>query len=303
MNPQPMSTPTQRRTRGKRRSFLMAPADNADLLRKQAASEADAAVICIEDAVLPACKLAGRSIASEAMRSLDYGDKEIFVRINSLDTEYWLDDLEHFCKESPPTGFTLTKVKSADDIRVLARVLETLERRNGIALGSILISCYIETAEALRDVYNIAAAHPRMANMHFGAEDFTHSIDAIRRPDQLETLYAMSRIISAARAAGVEPINVMHTGVRDLDAVRQSSEFSRQLGFTGRSCPTPRHIPVLHEVFSPTPEQIDYAQKVVTGYRDAEKRGAGVYTVDDVMIDGPIIWKAMRVLDRAGIAY
>lgn len=292
-----------RRARGRRRSFLMAPADNRDLLRKQAATDADACIICIEDAVLPKRKAEGRSIASEALNTFDYGDKERFIRINGLETEFWLDDLEHFCKHSPPTGFIITKVKTAEDIRVVARVLQTLEIRSKLPVGGILLSCYIETAEAMRNVYEIAAAHPRMANLHFGAEDYTHSIDAIRTPGQLETLYAMSRVVSAARAAGVEPINVMHILVHDMEGLRASSEYSKQLGFTGRSCPTPRHIPVLHEVFSPGEKEIANAKEVAAGYREAEKRGAGVYMVGDGMIDGPMIWKAMRVLDRAGIPY
>lgn len=294
---------TAARPRGRRRSFLMAPADNAELLKKQAASNADACIICIEDAVLPQRKAEGRKIAAQALAALDYGDKERFVRINGIETEFWLDDLEHFCREAPPTGFIITKVKTAEDIRVVSRVLTTLERRSGLVQGSILLSCYIETAQAMRNVYEIAAADPRMANLHFGAEDYTHSIDATRTPGQLETLYAMSRVVSAARAAGLEPINVMHIVVHDLEGLRVSSEYSRQLGFTGRTCPTPRHIPILHEVFSPNAEQVAYAQSVVTGYREAEKNGAGVYMVDDGMVDAPMIWKAMRVLDRAGITY
>ncbi len=291
------------RPRGRRRSFLMAPADNADLLEKQAQSQADACIICIEDAVLPQRKPQARKIASHALSTLAYGDKERFVRINSLASEYWLDDLEHFCAHSPPTGFILTKVRSAEDIRVAARVLDTLEIRHGIAPGSLLLSCYIETAEAMRYAYEIAAAHPRMANLHFGAEDYTHSIHATRTPQQLETLYAMSRVVSAARAAGLEPINVMHIVVHDLDGLRTSSEYSRQLGFTGRSCPTPRHIPILHEVFSPSASEVEYAGEVLSGYRAAQKAGAGVYMVGDGMVDGPMILKAMRVLDRAGVKY
>lgn len=292
-----------KRKGGRRRSFLMGPGDQADLLAKQAKSEADAVIICVEDAVLPERKVVARSIASEALRCHDYGSKERFVRINALDTEWWLEDIEHFCREAPPTGFIMTKVRSPDDVRVVARVLEHYERRFRLEPDSVLISCYIETAEALRHVYEIAAAHPRIANLHFGAEDFTHSIDAERTPEQLETLYAMSRIVSAARAAGAEPINVMHTVVHDLEGLRRTSMYSRQLGFTGRSCPTPRHIPVLHEVFSPSGDQVAYARKVVEGYRRAQAQGAGVYMVDDAMIDGPMIWKAMRVLDRAGIDY
>ena len=291
------------RPRGRRRSFLMAPADNPELLRKQAATDADACIICIEDAVLPQRKAEGRRIASDALSSYDYGTKERFVRINGLDTEYWLDDLEHFCKYSPPTGFIITKVRTAEDIHVAARVLQTLEIRHKLPIGEILLSCYIETAEAMRNVYEITAAHPRLANMHFGAEDYTHSISATRTPEQLETLYAMSRVVSAARAAGVEPINVMHIVVHDIEGLRASSEYSKQLGFTGRSCPTPRHIPILNEVFSPSEKEIANAGEVVAGYREAEKRGAGVYMVGDGMIDGPMIWKAMRVLDRAGIKY
>ena len=297
-----MTIPNFNRKAGRRRSFLMAPGDRLDLLEKQAKCDADVAVICIEDAVLPEKKAEARVIGANALRTLQYGDKERFVRFNSLDTEFWLQDLEHFCREAPPDGFTMTKVKSAEDIRVVARVLDNLERRFGIAQGSIMISCYIETAEAMRDVYAIAAAHPRMANLHFGAEDYTHSIDAVRTPQQHETLYAMSRIVSAARAAGIEPINVMHTVVHDMEGLRRSTEYSRQLGFTGRSCLSPKHIPVLHEIFSPTPEQVAYATKVVEGYREAQKTGNGVYVVDGNMIDGPMIWKAMRVLERAGIA-
>lgn len=291
------------RPRGRRRSFLMAPADNPDLLRKQAASDADACIICIEDAVLPQRKAQARKIACEALATLPYGAKERFVRINNLASEYWLDDLEHFCAHAPPTGFILTKVRTAEDIRVAARVLDALETRHGIVRGSLLLSCYIETAEAMRNAYDIAAAHPRLANLHFGAEDYTHSIHATRTPGQLETLYAMSRVVSAARAAGLEPINVMHIVVHDLDGLRASSEYSKQLGFTGRSCPTPRHIPILHEVFSPSASEVEQAQEVLRGYRTAEKAGAGVYMVGDGMVDGPMILKAMRVLDRAGVDY
>lgn len=289
--------------RGPRRSFLMAPADNADLLKKQAASNADACIICNQDAVLPQRKEEGRRIAAEALSTYDYGNKERFLRINPVDSEYWLDDLEYFCKHSPPTGFIITKVKTAEDIRLASRVIEALEIRNKLPVGKILLSCYVETAEAMRNIYEIAAADPRMTNMHFGAEDYTHSICATRTPEQLETLYAMSRVVSAARAAGIEPINVMHIVVHDLEGLRASSEYSKQLGFTGRSCPTPRHIPVLNEVFSPSEKEISVAKEVVAGYREAEKRGAGVYMVGDGMIDGPMIWKAMRVLDRAGIKY
>lgn len=294
---------TRRQPRGPRRSFLMAPADNADLLRKQAATNADACIICNQDAVLPARKDEGRRIAAEALNAYDYGNKERFIRINPVDSEYWLDDLEYFCKHAPPTGFIITKVKTAEDIRVVSRVLQALEVRHSLPVGSILLSCYVETAEAMRNIYDIAAADPRMTNMHFGAEDYTHSINAIRTPEQLETLYAMSRVVSAARAAGIEPINVMHIVVHDMEGLRASSEYSKQLGFTGRSCPTPRHIPILHEVFSPSESEIAYAKEVVAGYREAEQRGAGVYMIGDGMVDGPMIWKAMRVLDRAGIRY
>ena len=291
------------RPRGPRRSFLMAPADNEVLLKKQAASKADAVIICIEDAVLPQRKEEGRKIAAHAINTYDYGNKEVFVRMNNPYSPYWLDDLEVFTKNAPPTGFIITKVKTAEDIRVVARVLDTLEQRNGIKQGSILLSCYIETAEAMRNVYEIAAASPRMANMHFGAEDYTHSIDATRTPGGLEVLYAQSRIINAARAAGLEPINVMYLVVHDMEGLRKSCEYSRQLGFTGRSCPTPRHIEVVNEVFSPSAEQVAYARRVVDGYRIADQKGEGVYMIDDNMVDGPMVWKAMRVLDRAGEKY
>jgi citrate lyase subunit beta/citryl-CoA lyase len=142
-----------------------------------------------------------------------------------------------------------------------------------------------------------------MANIHFGAEDYTHSVEAIRTPAQLEVLYAMSRVVSAARAAGVQPINVMHTVVHDLEGLRATSLYSRQLGFTGRSCPTPSHVPILHQVFSPSAEEVEHARKVVQGYKTAKQQGSGVYVVGDNMTDGPMIKKAERVLDRAGIEY
>jgi citrate lyase subunit beta/citryl-CoA lyase len=287
------------RKSGLRRSFLLAPADNPELLKKQATSAADAVTLCIEDAVLPERKDEARKIASEALRTLDYGGKERFIRMNGLETDFWLDDLEYFCRESPPTGFTVAKVRSAEDIRVVSRVLDHLEHRYKLAEGSIYISCMIETAEAMRDVYRIAAASPRMANIHFGAEDFTHSIDAIRTPEQYEVFYAMSRIVSAARAAGIEPINVMYTAVNDEAGLRRSSILARQFGFTGRSCPTPRHIPVIHEIFSPTPEEVAYAQKIVDGYTGSATEISGVYVIDGKMIDGPMIKKAFRVLERA----
>ncbi len=289
-----------RAKKGFRRSFTMTPGDRADLLEKQAASPSDAVQVCIEDAVVAERKVEARRLTAHAFNTHDYAGKERFIRINGIDSTFWLEDLEYFCEHAPPTGFNIAKVRSAEDIRVVARVLDYLERRFAIAPGSIRISCMIETAEAMREIYRIAAASARMANLHYGIEDFTHSIDAVRTPEQIETIYAASRVVSAARAAGIEPIAYLHTGVNDLDGLRSTSLYLRKFGFTGRTCVSPKHVPIVNEIFSPSEEEVAHARRVVDAHIKAHDEGLGVYVVDGQMTDGPLIKKALRTLRRAG---
>ncbi len=281
-----------------RRSLLFIPGNSPVMLQNGAVLPADSLILDLEDAVAADQKDAARLLTAAALRSQNY-KKEIIIRINSLDSSYWQPDLEEIipCR---PDAIMPTKCSDSSTIRILAEKISELERQNDIEEGSIKLLPLIETALGIEKAFEIASSSPRIAALLLGGEDLAADLQCDRTKRGEEIFYSRSRIVIAARAAGVEAIDTPFTDVDDDEGLIQDARLARSLGFSGKAAISPRHLTKINEIFSPQPEAVRYAREVVAAVERAKKAGKGVVSLHGKMIDAPIAARAEQVLEQAG---
>jgi citrate lyase subunit beta/citryl-CoA lyase len=277
--------------------MLFLPGNNPNMLINGAYLGADAVIFDLEDAVSPDEKDAARILVQHALGAIKFGACGIVIRINALDTPYWEKDVEALAPLAPDIIMP-AKVSDAGCIRRLSAKLEELEKKSG-AQKKIGIMPLIETALGLENSYAIASSNGRIAALFLGAEDLTADLRAVRTKEGGEIAYARSRIVCAARAAGVDAMDTPFTDVNDLEGLRQDAVLARSLGFTGKAVISPRHVDTVNEVFSPGAKEIAYARRVLEAIEDARKQGKGAVALDGKMIDPPIVERAKTVLETA----
>ena len=192
-----------------------------------------------------------------------------------------------------------TKVGCAADVKIIADYITKLEEECGMEIGTVKLIPLIETALGVENAFQIASADPRVAAIFLGGEDFTADMRCKRTKEGTEIFYARSRMVLAARAAGVDVYDTPWTDVEDYDGLIEDAKFAKSLGFTGKSSISPRHIPFINEVFSPTEAEIQYAFDVFECIEKAKAEGKGVVSLRGKMIDAPIVSRARQVLEAA----
>lgn len=281
-----------------RRSMLFMPGNNAGMLLNADILGADAIILDLEDAVSPTEKDAARILVRNALRTLGYHGVEVIVRINSIDTEFWKDDLREIlpCR---PNMILPPKINSGGDVRAVDEFMTELEAQNNMTPGQIKLIPLLETALGIENAYQIASAAPRVAAMLLGAEDLTADLQCKRTKGGDEIFYSRSRVVVAARAAGVDCYDTPWTDVEDLEGLEKDAAFAKALGFTGKASISPRHLTTINRVFSPTMADIDYARDVMDCITAAKAEGKGVVSLRGKMIDAPIVARARQVLEMA----
>jgi len=252
----------------------------------------------LEDAVSPDQKDAARILVRNAIKAIGFDNVELTVRINSLDTPYWKDDLEEIVPLSPDLIMP-TKVNSVADVLTLDAAIAGIEKKSGLDTGTVKLIPLIETAQGLENAAAIAAACPRVAAIFLGAEDLTADLRCPRTKEGTEIFYARSRMVSAARAAGVDVYDTPFTDVNDDEGIVRDAQFARSMGFTGKACISPRHVRAVNEAFSPTQKEIDYAYEVLEAIRQAKEQGRGAISLHGKMIDKPIVLRAEQTIAMA----
>ena len=157
----------------------------------------------------------------------------------------------------------------------------------------------VESGAGALHAYTIAAASPLVAAITIGLEDYTADLGVERTPEGTESLWARSRLVYSAVAAGVQPIDTVFSDVGDEDGLRASVREAKQLGFVGKGCIHPRQIRPIHEAFAPSPEEIERALRIVGAWEEAQQRGDGVVSLGSKMIDAPVVARARRVVGTA----
>ncbi len=284
-----------------RRSLLYVPGNMPGMLQNIPVFEADGVMIDLEDAVPLAEKDAARLLTRNFLRFYQDRNKEMFVRINALDTPYAADDLREILP-ALPDGIRLPKADNPELVERLDTLLTEQEEKLGLEIGFFKIIPSIESAQGVLNCVQTAQASKRLAALAFGAEDYTASMEIDRTRSGEELFAPRTRVVWAAKAAGIQAIDSIFSDVNDMEALRAETVLVKRLGFTGKSLVNPRQIEVIHDVFRPTADEIRYALEVMEAIKRARQMGTGVISMKGKMVDAPVVARAARTL-REGVAF
>jgi citrate lyase subunit beta/citryl-CoA lyase len=266
--------------------MLFAPANDLRKVGKALMLNADGTVLDLEDAVAISEKANARNALKEALGLPRKGD--VFIRVNSVQTEFILSDLLAAVTEGVK-GLVVAKSESAEEIRQVDWLMGKIEKERGLTEGSMEIIPFIESANAIVNAFSIASSSPRVSRMFFGGVDYVLDIGTTFSKEGSEIFYARSQLVVASRAAGIEPpIDTVYPHFKDIEGLVADAKLVRQMGFQGKLAIHPGQIDPLNEVFTPTPEEIAWAQKIVTVFDDLESKGQAIFQVDGKMIEYPI---------------
>jgi citrate lyase subunit beta/citryl-CoA lyase len=285
------------------RSFLFTPANVARRVEKALTLEADAIILDLEDSVAPSDKAPSRKSVVQALgkprRSL------LYVRVNAPSTPYCFGDLLETVQKGVD-GVVVPKIESAADLHAIDWMLANLERERGMEEGSLDLMPQVETAAGVQRVDRILQARSlrpyrapwRVKRVCFGAADYGNELGLSPTLDEPELAEARARIVLSSRAAGVEaPIDSPWFHFKETDAFARALERSRRGGFQGRCCVHPDQIAAVNAAYMPSAAELASAEKIVSAFREAEKRGAAAIQVDGQMIDYPVAYRAQAMLD------
>ena len=281
-----------------RRSMLFLPGNNPNMLINGNCLGADAVIFDLEDAVSPDEKAAARILVRNTMRYMDFRGCEIIVRINSIDTPYWKKDIDAILPYRPGL-ILLPKTGWAGDVLAADAYLSQVEEALGLEKNTVGLMPLIETALGVENAFLIASATKRVKALFLGAEDLTADLQCKRTKEGREIEYARTRLVMAARAAGVEVYDTPFTDVNDDEGIVMDAAFAKSRGFSGKASISPRHVEVINRVFSPTLTEIDYAYEVMEAITLAKQQGKGAIALHGKMIDAPIVMRAQRTIAMA----
>ena len=279
---------------------MFVPGNNPGMMQDAYIYGADSIMLDLEDSVTMTEKDAARLLVYNALRSIDYGQTEMVVRINPLSTPYGRKDVEAVVKAGVHV-VRMPKTETADEVRELEAEILRVEEEIG-AVGRTKIMAAIESALGIVNAYAIATASPRMMGIALGAEDYCANLKTQRTPDGDELRLARETIVVAARAAGIDALDTVYSNLNDMETFRREVEHIKTLGFDGKSIINPRQIEIVNDVFRPKEKDITKARAILAAIREAEERGSGVVSLNGKMVDRPVVLRAQRTMELARAA-
>jgi citrate lyase subunit beta/citryl-CoA lyase len=278
-----------------RRSRLYLPGAEPKYFINAALHSPDAVILDLEDSVHPNEKDASRILVRNALRCVDFGVCERMVRINQL--PLGLADLDEIIPERPDL-ILVPKTETPEQILEVARKIAEIKRLNAMS-GPIWIMPILESALGIENAFAIARADESVVALTIGLEDYTADLGVVKTLDGTESFYARTRLVNAAKAAGIQAIDSVFGDVADMSGLRAWGERSRAMGFEGMGCIHPGQIAVIHDAYAPSAAEIEKAQKLVAAYEDAQQKGLGVVSLGSKMIDPPVVNRALKLVARA----
>jgi len=273
-----------------RRSVLYMPGSNARALEKGRTLPADALILDLEDSVAPDAKDVGRAQIADALNAGGFGQKEITVRINPLDTNWGIDDVAAMSKV-PCDAMVLPKVDSAQMVLDLSEKMDAAG-----APAEMGIWCMIETPQGVLDAHDIAAAHPRVGCLVMGLNDLAKDLRCRHTVDRLPFIFSLSKCVLAARAAGASVLDGAYMDLNDDAGFRASCEQGRDLGMDGKTLIHPKTIEMANDVFAPSADDIAWAERIIAAHAEAIEAGKGVVVVDGKLIENLHVAEAERLI-------
>lgn len=277
------------------RSALFIPANNPGMIQSSELLEADALIYDLEDAISLSQKDAARELLKQAFKFFKRENSIRIVRVNPLDSPYFYDDCQ--LVKTLDIDYVLLAKADVESVKALAKEL---------AGTNIEIIVLIESAASLHDLTNILLADAKVAGMLFGAEDYSLDM-GIERTKKSEEIFTARQVIAyTCKALKKFSIDTPFTDVEDFEYLITDAKKAKSFGFSAKACINPRQVPYVNEVFSPTMDEIIYAQEVIAAAEEAKAAGLGVFSLRGKMVDAPIINRAVLTLEnarKAGIKY
>ena len=281
-----------------RRTMMFMNAQKPGLIKDAYIYGCDSIILDLEDAVAENQKDAARFSLYHALKSIDYGNTEVIVRINGLDTPHWQEDIRCVVAGGAD-GIRIAKCESAQDVKTVEDHVLKAEKEFGVEEGRTLLMAALESPRGILNAYEIVTASPRIFGCAISGGDFRKSMHVQIIRGGIEMLTARSMMLLAARAAGVQCFDTMYPHIDDKEGFEAEVRQNREMGFDGKSIVNPRQIRYVHETFAPTKKEIAYAEKLIRSFNEQADQGVGVYTVDGKMVDIPFFEDARRVLALA----
>ena len=276
-----------------RRSFLYMPGANARALEKGRDLPADGLILDLEDAVAPDSKAAARDNIRDALAAGGYGDREIIVRVNGLNTPWGHDDLA-MAAVGGADGVALPKVESADAVRQADVVL-----RAAGAPESLRLWCMVETPFGVLNAKEIAGASPRLAGLIMGTSDLAKDLRAAHTAMRLPMLVSLGTCLLAARAYGLAILDGVHLDLNDDGGFADSCAQGRELGFDGKTLIHPKTIAACNAAYAPSESEVAAARKLIAAHAAASAEGKGVVVVDGKLVENLHVEAANRLVSLA----
>lgn len=281
-----------------RRSMLFVPGSNAAMISNTFIYKPDAIMFDLEDAVALKEKDSARILVAHALQHPLYQEIETVVRVNPLDSEFGLADLNAVVRAGVDV-VRMPKTETAQDVIDMDREITEIEKACGRKVGSTKMLAAIESPLGITQANQIATASKRLIGIALGAEDYVRNLKTERSPEGIELLFARCSILQAARAAGIQAFDTVYSNANNEEGFLAEAALIKQLGFDGKSLINPRQIELLHNLFAPTQKDVDQARRIIDAAEEAERNGLGVVSLNGKMIDAPIIDRAKLVLERA----
>ena len=266
-----------------RRTRLYVPGNNPRMITPAGIYGSDCIIFDLEDSVPIHQKDAARYLVKNALRDLDFGDSELWVRINKSDIHKDLSQV----LQGTPHGICIPKVETPEDIETVEKIVQELS-------GQVKFMPIIESAQGIINAPQIGRASKHIVALAFGAEDLTRDIGGERSWETL--LYPRGALVLAAKASGIQALDTIYPDTRDEEGLREETKKIKAMGFDGKGVIHPDQISPIHDCFIPSSEEIMNARAIVKALRDAKKKGMGAVSLDGKMIDEPIEKKAKRIL-------
>ncbi len=286
-----------------RRSVLYVPGSSEKMLSKSIGLDADALVLDLEDGVALSQKEEARNQVLDALKTVDFGDKEKIVRINGLITEFGHADLETIV-EGRPDSILIPKVNGPVEMLEVDSIVAHLENKHGLPHDEIKLMVMVETPAAVLNLPIIADCSTRATALCFGAADFMKETGGRITRGRREALFVLTQMVLAARVVGIDAIDTPYFNIKDEEGLVETTEMVRDLGFDGRCVIHPSQIEPVNRIFSPSQEEIEYAQKVIKAYQEAEALGRGTIALEGELIEAlhvEVAQRVLRVAERAGL--
>ncbi len=266
-----------------RRSLLFMPGSNARALEKARILPADGIILDLEDSVAPDAKAMARDQIAQTIAQQGFGKREVLIRVNALDSPWWIDDVT-MAGKAGPDGILVPKISSVKDLNAIADRLGDINADNAIKVWVM-----IETARGVLHAEEIAAAsrdsETRLAGFVFGPNDISRETRIKMQPGRAAMIPMMTHCILAARAHGLEILDGPYSDFSNTDGFALECAQARDLGFDGKTLIHPGQIVACNAIFTPPAEEVAHARKIITAFERPENASRGAIQIEGHMVE------------------